>query len=47
MGKKGIVAEYLPWLILAVIVLVVIMLIIFVLREQGSSLIDQIKNLFR
>ena len=47
MGKRGIIAEYLPWLLLALIVLVVIMLIIFSLREQGNSLIDQIKNLFR
>ena len=47
MKKRGIIAEYLPWLLLALIVLVVIMLIIFGLREQGNSLIDQIKNLFR
>ncbi len=44
--KRGIVAEYLPWLLLAIIVLVVVMIIIFGLREQGNSLIDQIKNLF-
>lgn len=47
MIKKGVIAEYLPWLILAVVVLVVIMIVIFVLRDQGYSLIDQIKNLFR
>ena len=45
--KKGIISEYLPWLLLAIIVLVVIMIVIFVLRDQGNSLIDQIKNLFR
>ena len=45
--KKGIIAEYLPWLILAVVVLVVVMIIIFALKNQGNSLIDQIKNLFR
>ena len=46
-GKKGIVTEYLPWIILAVAVLVIIMIVIFSLRGQGESLIDQIKNLFR
>ena len=45
--KEGIIAEYLPWLILAVVVLTVIMIIIFNLKNQGFSLIDQIKNLFR
>tara|TARA_Y100000310_G_scaffold117632_1_gene116377 strand:+ start:2176 stop:2340 length:165 start_codon:yes stop_codon:yes gene_type:complete len=45
--KKGIVSEYLPWLILAIVILAVVMLIIFNLNKQGTSLIDQIKNLFR
>lgn len=47
MEKRGIVADYLPWLIIGVIVLVIILLAIFVLREKGISLIEQIKNLFR
>ena len=46
-GKKGIISDYLPWLIIAVVVLVIILLAIFVLREKGISLIEQIKNLFR
>ena len=45
--KKGIISDYLPWLIIAVVVLVIILLAIFVLREKGISLIEQIKNLFR
>ena len=47
MNKRGIVADYLPWLIIGVVVLVIILLAIFVLREKGISLIEQIKNLFR
>lgn len=46
-GKKGIITEYLPWIILAVVVLTIIMIVIFSLRGQGESLISQIKNLFR
>ena len=44
--KKGIVSEYLPWLLIAVAVLVILMITIFILREQGISLIDKIKNIF-
>ncbi len=47
MNKRGIIADYLPWLIIGVVVLVIILLAIFVLREKGISLIEQIKNLFR
>jgi hypothetical protein len=46
-GKQGVVAEYLPWLILGLVVLGVIMTLIFVLRVEGITLIDKIKNLFR
>lgn len=45
-GKKGIVADYLPWILIAVAVLVILMISIFILRGQGISLIDKIKNIF-
>tara|TARA_Y100000310_G_C20240597_1_gene604472 strand:- start:330 stop:482 length:153 start_codon:yes stop_codon:yes gene_type:complete len=45
--KRGIVTEYLPWLIIALAVLAILMITIFVLREQGVSLIDKIKDLLR
>lgn len=47
MKKTGIVTEYLPWLLISLAVLAIVMVIIFLLREQGTSLIDEIKNLFR
>lgn len=47
MGKRGIVTEYLPWLIISVAVLVIIMILIFSLKGQGFSLIDKIKALFK
>ncbi|MCX6750373.1 MAG: hypothetical protein NTZ83_02865 [Candidatus Pacearchaeota archaeon] len=46
-NKKGVVAEYLPWLLIALILLVIVVITISILKEKGISLIDQIKNLFR
>jgi hypothetical protein len=46
-GKRGIVAEYLPWLLIGIAVLAIVMIFIFFLREEGITLIAQIKNLFR
>ena len=45
-GKKGIVADYLPWILIAVAILVILMISIFILRGQGVSLIDKIKDIF-
>lgn len=45
MKKRGIISDYLPWILIAVAVLVILMITIFVLRGRGVSLIDQIKNL--
>ena len=47
MKKKGIVTDYLPWLIIGIAILVIVLLSIFILRGKGVSMIDQIKNLFR
>lgn len=45
--KKGIVTEYLPWLLIALVVLAIVLITIFVLKGEGVSFIDQIKDLFR
>jgi Na+/melibiose symporter-like transporter len=45
-NRKGIVTEYLPWLLLAVIILVILVIAIFVMKGEGESLIDKIKNIF-
>ncbi len=47
MKKRGIISEYLPWLLIALAVLAIIMITIFLLKDKGVSLIDQIKNLFK
>jgi len=44
-GKRGIISDYLPWILIAVAVLVILMITIFLLKGEGSSLIDKIKNL--
>jgi hypothetical protein len=46
-SKRGIVTEYLPWILIAVAVLVILSITIFVLKGKGISAIDTIKNLFR
>lgn len=46
-NKRGIINEYLPWLLLAIAVLAIIVIAIVSMKESGVSLIDQIKNLFR
>ena len=47
MTKKGIISDYLPWILIAVAVLVILMITIFLLKDKGFSLVDQLKNLFR
>jgi len=46
MKKKGVVSEYLPWLIIGIAVLAIIMISIFIMKGKGISLIDQIKGIF-
>ena len=47
MNKRGIISDYLPWILIAVAVLVILMITIFLLKEKGISLVDQIKNILR
>jgi len=47
MKKRGIVSEYLPWILIAVAVLVILMIAVFVLREKGVSVIENFGNFFR
>lgn len=46
LDKKGIVSEYLPWVLISIAVLVVLMVAIFVLKGKGLSALDSLKNLF-
>jgi hypothetical protein len=45
-GKRGIIADYLPWILIALAVLVILTISIFVMRAKGFSLIDKLKDLF-
>jgi len=46
LDKKGVISEYLPWILIAVVVLAIVLIAIFLMKERGSSLIEQIKGLF-
>jgi len=45
-NRRGIVTEYLPWLLISLAVLAILVITIYFLREKGISLLEQIKNLF-
>lgn len=47
MNIKGVVSDYLPWILIAVAVIVIGMASVLVFKDKGVSLIDSIKNLFR
>ena len=47
MKKKGVVTDYLPWLIIAIAVLVIVMLAFFLLKGKGLAAIEQLKNILR
>ena len=47
LAKKGLVSEYLPWILIALAVLVVLMVAIFVLKGKGISVLDSLKNIFK
>lgn len=46
-SKKGIVPDYLGWLILAVALLFFVIVGIIILKGKGISALDYIKTLFR
>jgi len=45
MKKRGLISEYLPWLLIAIAVLAILTITILLLKEKGFSLIDQIRDL--
>jgi hypothetical protein len=47
LNKRGIISEYLPWLLIAIAILAILMISIFYLKSSGVSFIDKIKLLFR
>jgi len=47
MNKKGIVSEYLPWILIALAILVILVISIWVMKEKGVSVLESLKGLFR
>ncbi len=44
---RGIISEYLPWMLIAIAILVVLMLTVFVLKGKGIEVIGKLKDIFR
>ncbi|MDE1848421.1 MAG: hypothetical protein KGH55_00065 [Nanoarchaeota archaeon] len=42
-NHEGIVSDFLPWLLIAIAILVILMITVFILKGSGFSLIDKIK----
>jgi Na+-driven multidrug efflux pump len=47
MKKRGIISDYLPWLLIGVAILAILMISIYFLRGEGITMIDKIKDLFK
>lgn len=46
MTKRGVVADYLPWLLIAIAILAILVIAASLMKDKGIALIGQIKNLF-
>lgn len=46
-NKKGIISEYLPWLLISIAILVILMFAVFMLKDKGIGIIDKLQGLFR
>lgn len=46
-NRKGIISEYLPWLLISIAILVILILAIFVMRDRGINVLDKLEGLFR
>lgn len=45
--KRGVIADYLPWLLIGIAILAILMISLFVMKDKGIILIDRIKDLLR
>ncbi|MEK6913516.1 MAG: hypothetical protein AABW47_02490 [Nanoarchaeota archaeon] len=46
-NRKGIISDYLPWLLIALAVLAIMMIGSMLLKEKGLEFIDKILSIFR
>jgi len=46
-NKRGIVSDYLPWILIAVAILVILTIAVFILKDKGIGMIDKLKELLR
>ena len=46
-GKRGIVSEALPWILISIAILAILMVSILVMKDKGIDIIDRVKSLFK
>jgi hypothetical protein len=47
MNKRGIISDYLPWLLIGLALLAILMISAFLLKEKSLEFVDKILNLFK
>lgn len=47
MNKRGIATEYLPWILIALAVLVILSISIWVMKDKGISIIENLRGILR
>jgi hypothetical protein len=46
-SKKGVVSEYLPWLLIAIAILVILVIAAIIFKDKALLALQRIKNIFR
>lgn len=46
-NKRSIASEVLPWILIAVAILVIVLISVFLMKGKGISILEKIKGLFR
>jgi hypothetical protein len=47
MKKRGVVSEYLPWLLIAIAILVILVIAAIIFKEKSLFALEKIKNIFK
>jgi len=46
-NKKGVVSEYLPWLLIGIAVLVILVIAAIIFKDKSLLALEKLKNIFR
>ena len=45
-NKRGVISDYLPWVLIALAVLAILVLSALLMKDKGFAFIDKIKDIF-